>query len=85
MEGGDEKKEAEGVAKLTDQRVVDAFRELGKLLQKYHSGKLPRLFHTLPQLNNWQEIIDLTVTEKWSAHSMYQGVKAFSARNHYTA
>lgn len=42
------------------------------VLQKYRSGKLPKAFKMIPNLQNWEQILYLTEPTTWSAAAMYQ-------------
>lgn len=42
------------------------------VLKKYRSGKLPKAFKMIPNLQNWEQILYLTEPTTWSAAAMYQ-------------
>lgn len=67
------------VTSQMDPRVVTMFKGVGQILAKYRSGKLPKAFKVIPSLSNWEEIVYLTEPENWSASSMYQATRIFTA------
>ncbi|VDI12878.1 essential nuclear protein 1 [Mytilus galloprovincialis] len=60
-----------------DERVVGMYKSIRQILQKYRSGKLPKAFKVIPNLQNWEQILYLTEPETWSAASMYQATRIF--------
>ena len=60
-----------------DEKVESVFKSVGKILSKYRSGKLPKAFKVIPSLSNWEEILNLTEPENWSAASMFQATRVF--------
>ena len=60
-----------------DERVVNCFKTVGKILSKYRSGKLPKAFKIVPSLSNWEEILYLTDPDNWTAAAMYQATRIF--------
>eukprot|EP00126_Sphaerothecum_destruens_P005956 Sdes_comp19136_c0_seq1m9865 len=60
-------------------KVVEVYANVGALLKKYRSGKLPKAFKIIPALSNWEEILYLTNPDEWSAASMYQATKLFAS------
>jgi len=49
------------------------------LLKTYSSGKLPKVFHIIPNLSNWEEILFLTNPDSWSPAAVYKGTKMFAS------
>ena len=39
-----------------DDRVIQVYKGVGKILAKYRSGKLPKAFKILPALQSWEEV-----------------------------
>ena len=39
-----------------DERVVDMYKNVGLVLRKYRSGKVPKAFKVLPTLSNWEQV-----------------------------
>ena len=48
------------------------YEEVGKVLQKYRSGKIPKAFKVIAQFRNWEQLLYITRPEMWSAAAMYQ-------------
>jgi essential nuclear protein 1 len=62
-----------------DERVVKVYQSLRDVLQKYRSGKLPKVFKILPSLSNWEHVLFLTEPDSWSAASIYQATRIFAS------
>eukprot|EP00878_Enallax_costatus_P025405 GHUV01027180.1.p1 GENE.GHUV01027180.1~~GHUV01027180.1.p1 ORF type:complete len:358 (+),score=108.30 GHUV01027180.1:410-1483(+) len=60
-----------------DDAVIDVYRGVGQLLARYTTGKVPKAFKIIPNLVNWEEILQLTDPEHWSPHAMYVATKMF--------
>ena len=39
-----------------DERVVSMYKSIKQILQKYRSGKLPKAFKVIPNLQNWEQV-----------------------------
>ena len=39
-----------------DERVVNMYKSIKQILQKYRSGKLPKAFKVIPNLQNWEQV-----------------------------
>ena len=52
---------------------------VGKLLNKYTAGKIPKAFKHIPSLQFWEEVLYLTEPEKWSPNAMFQATRIFSS------
>ena len=39
-----------------DERVVNMYKSIRQILQKYRSGKLPKAFKVIPNLQNWEQV-----------------------------
>ena len=63
--------------KQLDPRVEETYRLLADILHNYSSGKLPKAFNILPVTENWEELIELTRPNDWSAQAMYEGTVMF--------
>ena len=46
--------------KNIDPRVKQLYAEVGEVLKKYRSGRIPKSFKMIPALKNWEEILYLT-------------------------
>ena len=62
-----------------DPRVVEMYQNVGKILAKYRSGKVPKAFKVIAQFRNWEDLLLLTEPEKWSAAAVYQATRIFTA------
>jgi essential nuclear protein 1 len=54
-------------------KVVDVYTEIGKILSRYTSGKLPKAFKVIPSLSNWEQVLYLTRPDLWTPQAMYAG------------
>lgn len=55
------------------------YEDVGKVLQKYRSGKVPKAFKVIAQFRNWEQLLYITGPENWSAAAMYQATRIFTA------
>ena len=62
-----------------DPRVVEMYQEVGEILAKYRSGKVPKAFKVIAQFRNWEDLLILTKPENWSAAAVYQATRIFTA------
>eukprot|EP00232_Nephroselmis_pyriformis_P021571 CAMPEP_0182865238 /NCGR_PEP_ID=MMETSP0034_2-20130328/7586_1 /TAXON_ID=156128 /ORGANISM="Nephroselmis pyriformis, Strain CCMP717" /LENGTH=451 /DNA_ID=CAMNT_0024997529 /DNA_START=48 /DNA_END=1400 /DNA_ORIENTATION=+ len=62
-----------------DPKVVDVYTQVGALLGRYKSGKVPKAFKIIPKLTNWEEVLYLTRPEGWSPHAVYQATRLFAS------
>ncbi|WKX99480.1 hypothetical protein Q1695_014397 [Nippostrongylus brasiliensis] len=62
-----------------DPEVVEMYKEIGKVLSKYRSGKIPKAFKVIPKMVNWEQILYLTDPDGWSAAAVYQATRLFSS------
>jgi len=60
-----------------DSEVVQLYREVGVLMEKYRCGKLPKAFNVIPTLVNWEQMLELTKPENWSSAAMFQATRLF--------
>lgn len=60
-------------------KFVNMFKDLSKMLRFWKSGKIPKAFKIIPNLNNWEEILQLTNPETWSPNLMFYATKMFSS------
>ncbi len=60
-----------------DDKVVEVYRGVGKLLRRFTTGSLPKAFKIIPNLRNWEEVLYLTEPEDWSPHACYAATKMF--------
>ena len=52
---------------------------VGKLLNKYTSGKIPKALKFIPSQPSWEERLYLTEPDKWSPHALYQATIIFAS------
>lgn len=60
-------------------KVSEVYTAVGKMLQHYKSGKLPKALKMLPHLKNWEQILWLTRPDLWSPTATYACTKIFSS------
>ncbi|XP_057848576.2 bystin [Cryptomeria japonica] len=60
-----------------DNRIIDVYKGVGKLLSRYTTGKIPKAFKVVPSLSLWEEVLYITEPEKWSANAVYQATRIF--------
>lgn len=46
-----------------DPKVVKVYTQIGVMLRRYKSGKLPKAMKILPMIDNWEELLYLTKPE----------------------
>uniref|UniRef100_A0A915EEJ2 Bystin n=1 Tax=Ditylenchus dipsaci TaxID=166011 RepID=A0A915EEJ2_9BILA len=59
--------------------VVALYKDVGLVLSKYRSGKVPKAFKMIPSMVNWEDMLFLTSPESWSAGAMLQATRIFSS------
>jgi len=71
----------EGFSELVSDNpnVVQMFKEIGEYMSHYRSGKIPKAFKSIPSLLNWEQVIEITCPEKWTAAAMLHATRLFSA------
>uniref|UniRef100_A0A7E4ZU67 Bystin n=1 Tax=Panagrellus redivivus TaxID=6233 RepID=A0A7E4ZU67_PANRE len=57
--------------------AVQLYNELGVIMSRYRTGKVPVAFKNLATLPNWEEIIEHAHPETWSSAAMMQATKLF--------
>lgn len=62
-----------------DPRVEEMYAEVGKILHKYRSGKIPKAFKVIAQFRNWEQLLYITQPDQWSAAAMYQATRIFTS------
>lgn len=58
-------------------KVIDVYTQVGELLSRYRSGRLPRAFKIVPSLRNWRDVLYVTGPESWSNQAVYEATKLF--------
>jgi len=62
-----------------DPKVIAAYKKVGVVMRSFKSGKLPKAFKIIPQLQNWEELLILTNPDSWSPQSGYEATKIFAS------
>jgi essential nuclear protein 1 len=60
-------------------KVVEVYTDIGKILSRYTSGKLPKAFKVIPSLSNWEEVLYLTRPDQWTPQAMYAATRIFAS------
>ncbi|KAK6427129.1 snoRNA-binding rRNA-processing protein [Oleoguttula sp. CCFEE 5521] len=58
-------------------KVVEVYTQVGLLLSRYKSGKLPKPFKILPTLPQWDILLSITRPDSWTANATYEATKLF--------
>lgn len=74
---GEIAKEAPGID--LPPKVVEVYTDIGKILSRYTSGKLPKAFKVIPSLSNWEEVLYLTRPDMWTPQAMYAATRIFAS------
>lgn len=67
----------EGQGVMLPPKVIEVYTQVGELLSRYRSGRLPRAFKIVPSLKNWKDVLYVTSPETWSNQALYEGTKLF--------
>lgn len=65
--------------KNLDPQVIELYRGVGKVMSKYRSGILPKAFKIIPTLANWEQVLQITEPDNWTAASIYEATKLFAS------
>lgn len=60
-------------------KVVEVYTQVGLLLSRYKSGKLPKPFKILPTLPQWDVLLSITRPDSWTPNATYEATKLFSS------
>merc|ERR1712166_519352 len=60
-------------------KVVEVYTDIGQILSRYTSGKLPKAFKVIPSLSNWEQVLYLTRPDLWTPHAMYAATRIFAS------
>lgn len=69
----------DGVVDMLPPKVVQVYTDIGKILSRYTSGKLPKAFKVIPSLSNWEEVLYLTRPDLWTPQATYQATRIFAS------
>jgi len=75
-QGGPQVEEPVGGPGL-DEKVVAVYKGVGLIMKRFTTGKVPKAFKIIPNLQNWEEVLLLTEPEGWSPHAVYQATRLF--------
>ncbi|EOY33323.1 Bystin, putative [Theobroma cacao] len=62
-----------------DDSLIDLYKGVGKFLNKYTAGKMPKAFKHIPSMQLWEDVLYLTEPENWSPNAMFQATKIFAS------
>lgn len=62
-----------------DEKVVELYKGVKTVLSRYRSGKLPKAFKIIPALANWEQVLQITEPDSWTAAAMYAAVRLFTS------
>jgi essential nuclear protein 1 len=60
-------------------KVIEVYTDIGRILSRYTSGKLPKAFKVIPSLSNWEEVLYLTRPDHWTPQAMYAATRIFAS------
>ncbi|TKA69409.1 hypothetical protein B0A55_07835 [Friedmanniomyces simplex] len=60
-------------------KVVEVYTQIGTLLARYKSGKLPKPFKILPSLPQCDTLLSITRPENWTPNAVYEATKLFTS------
>lgn len=60
-------------------KVVEVYTDIGKILSRYTSGKLPKAFKVIPSLSNWEDVLYITRPDLWTPAAMYAATRIFAS------
>jgi essential nuclear protein 1 len=63
-------------------KVIEVYESVGKLLQFYRSGKIPKALKMLPHLKAWERILWITRPDLWSPAATYVVTRIFASNLH---
>lgn len=64
---------------LDNPEVRRVYGEIGKIFNRYRSGKVPKAFKIIPNLERWREVLALTRPNEWTSQAMAQAVNIFAS------
>ncbi|KAK8188913.1 Bystin-domain-containing protein [Phyllosticta capitalensis] len=65
-------------------KVVEVYSQVGLILSRWKSGKLPKPFKILPTLPEWETLVAITRPDSWTPHACYEATKLFVSSNPQT-
>ncbi|CAI5943193.1 unnamed protein product [Closterium sp. NIES-64] len=79
VRGGEGGEEAERRIPGVDEKVMEVYRGVGKLLSRYRSGKVPKAFKIVPALSNWEDVLFLTDPDSWTPAAVFAATRLFAS------
>ena len=76
---GEHMEEEDDLAPELPAKVVEVYTDIGKILSRYTSGKLPKAFKVIPSLSNWEDVLYLTRPDLWSPMAMFAATRIFAS------
>ncbi|KRX05256.1 hypothetical protein PPERSA_00557 [Pseudocohnilembus persalinus] len=64
---------------LSNPKIKVVYSDIAELLKTYRSGKLARAFKIIPNIEQWQEVLELTKPEQWTPQAMNAATKCFAS------
>lgn len=58
-------------------KLMEAYKSLGTILKTYKSGKLPKIFKILPNIQRWEEVVPYSQPSSWSPAANEAATKMF--------
>lgn len=74
---GEESMMREGSDIKISAKLMEAYKSLGTILRTYKSGKLPKIFKILPNIQKWEEVVPYSVPSSWSPAANEAATKMF--------
>ena len=71
--------DGQGMVNHLPEKVIEVYSDIGRILSRYTSGKLPKAFKVIPSLSNWEEVLYLTRPDLWSPPAMFQATRIFAS------
>lgn len=62
-----------------DPKIVEVYTQVGLILSRYKSGKLPKPFKVLPTLPQWDILVEITRPEDWTPNAIFEATKIFTS------
>lgn len=79
LEGFDGLTSDQKFVKNLDPQVCDLYRGVAKVMARFRSGQPPKAFKIIPTLANWEQILELTEPNNWTAASVHEATKLFAS------
>lgn len=62
-----------------DPKLLDVYGQVATYMGRYTSGKVPKAFKIIPSLKNWEEVLFVTLPDKWTAQSYFVATRLFAS------